>query len=395
MKQTLLAAALGLGMAAAAAAQQPFQAAGDPALNFDYRQVAVAEGLEHPWSIAWLPDGTALVTERPGRLRAIRNGRLDPTPIAGTPEVLVAAERGLIFQSGLFEVSPHPNFAQNRQLYLTYAHGTQQENRLRLARGTFDGQRITDLRVIFEVSQPKPEFQHYGGRILWLPDGTMLLSVGDGGNPPVAVGGGLSRLQSQRTDSHIGKILRLRDDGTAPPDNPFVGQGAARPEVYSIGHRHIQGLARHPDGRIFASEHGPLGGDELNLIRPGANYGWPAVGWGRDYAGAAAVGTGQRSAPGMVDPVLVWYPSVIGASGLMVYSGDRFPNWRGNIFAGGLATQDVRRTVLNPDGTVATHESMRIGQRVRDVRQGPDGLVYVLTDEIHGRVFRLEPAQGS
>jgi glucose/arabinose dehydrogenase len=395
MRQTLLAAALGLGLVAGAQAQQTFQAAGDPALNFDYRQVAVAEGLEHPWSIAWLPDGTALVTERPGRLRAIRNGRLDPTPIAGTPEVLVAAERGLIFQSGLFEVSPHPDFARNRQLYLTYAHGTQQENRLRLARGTFDGQRITDLRVIFEVSQPKPEFQHYGGRILWLPDGTLLLSVGDGGNPPVAVDGGLSRLQSQRPESHIGKILRLRDDGTAPPDNPFVGQAGARPEVYSIGHRHIQGLARHPDGRIFASEHGPLGGDELNLIRPGANYGWPVVGWGRDYAGAAPVGTGQRSAPGMVDPVLVWYPSVIGASGLMIYSGDRFPNWRGNIFAGGLATQDIRRTVLNPDGTVATHESMRIGQRVRDVRQGPDGLVYVLTDEIHGRVFRLEPAQGS
>jgi glucose/arabinose dehydrogenase len=249
--------------------------------------------------------------------------------------------------------------------------------------------------VIFEVSQPKPEFQHYGGRILWLPDGTLLLSVGDGGNPPVAVDGGLSRLQAQRPESHIGKILRLRDDGTAPPDNPFVGRAGARPEVYSIGHRHIQGLARHPDGRIFATEHGPLGGDELNLIRPGANYGWPAVGWGRDYAGAAPVGTGQRSAPGMVDPVLVWYPSVIGASGLMIYSGDRFPAWRGNIFAGGLATQDIRRTVLNPDGTVAQHESMRIGQRVRDVRQGPDGLVYVLTDEIHGRVFRLEPAQGS
>ena len=395
MRKLLLAAVLGLGVTAGAGAQQTFQAAGDPALNFDYRQVAVAEGLEHPWSIAWLPDGTMLVTERPGRLRAIRNGRLDPTPIAGTPEVLVAAERGLIFQSGLFEVSPHPNFAQNRQLYLTYAHGTQQENRLRLARGTFDGQRITDLRVIFEVSQPKPEFQHYGGRILWLPDGTLLLSVGDGGNPPVAIEGGLSRLQAQRPESHIGKILRLRDDGTAPPDNPFVGRAGARPEVYSLGHRHIQGLARHPDGRIFASEHGPLGGDELNLIRPGANYGWPVVGWGRDYAGAAPVGTGQRSAPNMVDPVLVWYPSVIGASGLMIYSGDRFPNWRGNIFAGGLATQDIRRTVLNADGTVATHESMRIGQRVRDVRQGPDGLVYVLTDEIHGRVFRLEPAQGS
>lgn len=393
-----LAAALLAGTSPLAQAQTPtaqaptFQAAGDPLLNFDYRQVAVAEGLEHPWSIAWLPDGTALVTERPGRLRAIRNGRLDPTPIAGTPPVLVAAERGLIFQSGLFEVSPHPNFAQNRLLYITYAHGTQADNRLRLARATFDGQRLSNLQVLFEVSQGKPEFQHYGGRIAWMPDGTLLLSIGDAGNPPVMVEGRLARLNAQDLNSHIGKVVRLRDDGTVPPDNPYVGRQGAKPEVFSIGHRHIQGLAVHPDGRIFATEHGPLGGDELNLIRPGANYGWPVVTWGRDYAGAAQVGTGQRSAPGMIDPVLVWYPSVIGASGLMVYTGDKFPNWRGNIFAGGLATQDIRRVVVNSDNVVTSHESMRIGQRVRDVRQGPDGFVYVLTDEIHGRVFRLEPA---
>lgn len=389
----LLAGTSPVALAQGQTAQPPtFQAAGDPLLNFDYRQVAVAEGLEHPWSIAWLPDGTALVTERPGRLRAIRNGRLDPTPIAGTPPVLVAAERGLIFQSGLFEVSPHPNFAQNRLLYLTYAHGTQADNRLRLARATFDGQRLSNLQVLFEVSQGKPEFQHYGGRIAWMPDGTLLLSVGDAGNPPVMVEGRLARLNAQDLNSHIGKVVRLRDDGTVPPDNPYVGRQGVKPEVFSIGHRHIQGLAVHPDGRIFATEHGPLGGDELNLIRPGANYGWPVVTWGRDYAGAAQVGTGQRSAPGMIDPVLVWYPSVIGASGLMVYSGDKFPNWRGNIFAGGLATQDIRRIVVNSDNVVTSHESMRIGQRVRDVRQGPDGFVYVLTDEIHGRVFRLEPA---
>lgn len=392
MQRVISCAAVAAVLAAGAAvANEPYQAAGDPELNLGYRQVTVAEGLEHPWSIAWLPDGTALVTERPGRLRAIRNGRLDPTPIAGTPEVLVAAERGLVFQAGLFEVSPHPRFAENRLLYLTYAHGTPQANRLRLARATFDGQRLSDLRVIFEVSQAKPEFQHYGGRIQWLPDGTLLLSVGDGGNPPVAIEGALVRLQAQKLDSHIGKILRLRDDGSAPPDNPFVGRADARPEVYSYGHRHIQGLARAPDGRIFATEHGPLGGDELNLIRPGGNYGWPVVSWGRDYVRAAPVGTGQRSAPDMLDPVLVWYPSVIGASGLMVYTGDRFPDWRGSIFAGGLATQDVRRTVLDADGKVIKHESLRIGQRVRDVRQGPDGFIYVLTDEIHGRVFRLEP----
>ncbi|MFQ3622919.1 MAG: PQQ-dependent sugar dehydrogenase [Acetobacteraceae bacterium] len=359
-------------------------------MNLNYRQVAVAEGLEHPWSIAWLPDGTALVTERPGRLRAIRNGRLDPTPIAGVPPVLVAPERGLVFQAGLFEISPHPRFAENRLVYLTYAHGTAQDNRLRLARATFDGQRLNDLRVIFEVSQGKPEYQHYGGRIAWLPDGTLLLSVGDGGNPPVEIEGALVREQSQKLSSHIGKILRLRDDGTLAPGNPFAGQPGARPEIFSIGHRHIQGLAVAPNGTIWATEHGPLGGDELNLIRPGGNYGWPVVSWGIDYVGTP-VGTGQRSAPGMIDPVLVWYPSVIGASGLMVYTGDRFPDWRGNVFAGGLATQDVRRTVLDAEGKVVRHESLRIGQRVRDVRQGPDGLIYVLTDEIHGRVFRLEP----
>jgi glucose/arabinose dehydrogenase len=397
MKRILAGAALAACLAfAAPAGAEPYQAAGDPALNLNYRQVAVAEGLEHPWSIAWLPDNTMLVTERPGRLRMIRDGRLVAQPVAGVPPVLVAPERGLVYQAGLFEVSPHPNFAQNRLIYLTYAHGTEQENRLRLARATFDGNALTNLQVIFEVSQTKTDFQHYGGKILWLQDGTLLLSVGDGGNPPVMIGGELARLNAQRLNSHIGKIVRLRDDGSVPPDNPFVGRQDARPEVFSIGHRHVQGLAQHPDGRIFATEHGPLGGDELNLIRPGADYGWPSVGWGRDYVGATPVGTGQRSAPGMVDPVLVWYPSVIGASGLMVYNGDRFPDWRGSIFAGGLATQDIRRTVLGPDGRVTGHESLRIGQRVREVRQGPDGNIYVLTDEIHGRVFRLEPLrQGS
>ena len=370
---------------------EPYQAAGDPPLNLNYQQVMVAEGLEHPWSMAWLPDGTALVTERPGRLRIIRDGRLDPTPVGGVPPVLVAPERGLVYQAGLFEVSPHPNFAQNRLLYLSYAHGTATDNRLRLARATFDGRTLSNLQVIFETSQGKPDFQHYGGKILWLPDNTLLLSVGDGGNPPVAIAGELSRLNAQRVESHIGKVLRLRDDGTAPPDNPFVSRQGARGEVYSLGHRHIQGLARHPDGRIFATEHGPLGGDELNLIQPGANYGWPNVGWGRDYVGGTSIGTGQRSAPGMVDPLLVWFPSVIGASGLAVYTGDRFPEWRGSLLAGGLATQDVRRTVVDAQGRVTHHESLRIGQRVRDVRQGPDGLIYVLTDEIHGRIFRLEP----
>jgi glucose/arabinose dehydrogenase len=386
------------GLAAPALAQQAaqtvptqtFQAAGDPALNLSYNQVAVAEGLEHPWSIAFLPDGTALVTERPGRLRILRNNRLEAQPVAGTPQVLVAPQRGLVFQSGLFEVSPHPNFAQNRQLYLSYAHGTAQANRLRVGRGTLEGNELRNFQVIFEVSQTKPDFQHYGGKILWLPDNTMLVSIGDGGNPPVETDGRLVRLFAQDLNSHFGKIIRIRDDGTVPPDNPFAGRANVRQEIFSLGHRHVQGLARHPDGRIFATEHGPLGGDELNLIRPGVNYGWPEVGWGRDYVGAAPIGRNARSAEGFQDPVLVWYPSVIGASGLAVYEGQRFPAWRGSILAGGLATQDIRRITIGADGRVAGHESLRIGQRVREVRVGPDGFVYALTDEIHGRVFRLE-----
>jgi len=378
-------------LAVGAAQAETFQAGGDTPVNPAHRQVIVSEGLEHPWSIAWLPDGTMLVTERPGRLRAIRNGLLNPTPISGTPPVLVVTDPATPSQAGLFEVSPHPNFAQNRLLYLTYAHGTRNDNRLRLARATFDGRELTDLQVLWEASQGKPNFQHYGGRILWLPDGTLLVSVGDGGNPPVVIDGGLARLQAQRVESTIGKIIRLRVDGTPAPDNPFIGRAVARPEVFTIGHRNIQGLARHPDGRVFATEHGPLGGDELNLIRPGQNYGWPVVGWGRDYAGGTPIGTGQRSQAGLVDPVLVHYPKVIGASGLMVYTGDQFPEWRGSILAGGLVTLDVRRTVLGADGQVTLHESLRIGQRVRDVRQGPDGFIYVLTDETLGRVLRLQP----
>jgi aldose sugar dehydrogenase len=387
----LLAATFLAGHAGWASAQ-PFQAAGDPALNLNYKQITVAEGLEHPWCIAWLPDGTALVTERPGRLRAIRSGRLDPTPISGAPQVLVAPERGLVYQAGLFEVLPHPDFARNRLLYLTYAVGTPTDNRLRLARATLDGNALTNLQVLWENAQGKPEYQHYGGRLLWLPDGTLLVGVGDGGNPPVAVNGQLVRLGAQGADNHFGKTVRLNADGTPAAGNPFAGQPGARADVFSIGHRHIQGLALGSNGQIFATEHGPLGGDELNMVRPGANYGWPVVTWGRDYVGAAPIGSGQRSAPGMVDPILVWFPSVIGASGLMIYTGDRFPEWRGSLFAGGLATQDLRRVALDGDGKVAAHESLRIGQRVRDVRQGPDGLIYVLTDEIHGRVFRLEPS---
>lgn len=384
--------ALGLAGARAQAPQPaPFMVNEDPALNVSYNLNAVAEGLEFPYCMTWLPDGAMLVTERVGRLRVIRDGRLEQAPVGGAPQALVAPSQGLVFQAGLFDVSPHPQFAQNRTLYLTYAHGTEQANTLRLARASFDGRQLTNLQVIYENPQPKPEYQHYGGRIAWLPDGTMLLTVGDGGNPPVRVGDGLVRNLAQNPGSHFGKILRMRDDGTAPPDNPFVNQAGADPRVFSIGHRHPQGVIHDPIRNvIWAHEHGALGGDELNQIRPGANYGWPVVTYSKDYVGATQISP-DNARPGMENPRLVWTRTVA-PSGLFVYTGDRFPAWRGSLFSGSLAYQDVRRTMVDAQGAITGHESLRIGQRVRDVRQGPDGFIYVTTDERWGRVFQMTPA---
>jgi aldose sugar dehydrogenase len=348
-----------------------------------FKQTTVIEGLERPWSMAWLPDGTMLVTEKAGRLRVVRNGKLEPTPITGVPTVMSSG------QGGLMDVSLHPQFAQNRQIYLTYAQGDPNANRTRLARATFDGKALRDLRVIFEVSQVKSGTQHFGSRIVWLPDNTMLLAIGDGGNPPVQLAGDLIRKQAQNLRSHLGKIVRLNDDGSAPRDNPFVNKSDANPAVWSYGHRNIQGLTFDPTTkRVWATEHGARGGDELNQVEAGKNYGWPIVTHSREYSGGEI--SQVRSRPGMVDPKVVWTPATA-PSGLAFYTGDRFPNWRGDLFAGGLVSQDVRRIDLDQAGNVRGQEEIRIGQRVRDVRQGPDGLLYILTDESNGRLIRLDP----
>jgi glucose/arabinose dehydrogenase len=331
-----------------------------------------------------LPDKTTvLITERPGRLRIVRNGTLDPTAIAGVPAVFAEG------QGGLMDVSLHPRFAENRWIYLTYAHGTGQANRTRLARATFDGKSLSDLRVIFEVSQTKNDTQHFGSRIVWLPDGTMLMAIGDGGNPPVQLDGDLIRKQAQNLRSRLGKIVRLNDDGSVPRDNPFKPSDKNDPAVWSYGHRNIQGLTLDPaTGQIWATEHGSKGGDELNLVRAGKNYGWPIVTYSREYFGPEI--TTERSRPGMEDPKVVWNQS-IAPSGLAFYSGDRFPAWKGDLFAGGLVSQDVRHIDLDATGKVVNQQSINIGQRVRDVRQGPDGLLYILTDAQDGKLIRLEP----
>lgn len=372
--------------AAPSTAPTKAQPANQTAAAPNFRQATVLTGLEHPWSLAWLPDGAMLITERPGRLRIARNGVLDPTPIAGVPPVLAAG------QGGLMEVSLHPRFAENRLVYLTYSYGTGSANRTRLARARLDGKTLRDVQVIFEVAQSKSGTQHFGSRIVWLPDGTMLLAIGDGGNPPISLNGELIRRQAQNLRSHLGKIVRLNDDGSVPRDNPFAKPGQSTPAIWSYGHRNIQGLVfDSTTQRVWATEHGSRGGDEVNLIQAGQNYGWPVVTHGREYSGGEI--SQERSRPGMIDPKVVWTPS-IAPSGLAIYTGDRFPQWKGDLFAGALVFQEVRRIDLDPSGKVLGQQAIPIGQRVRDVRQGPDGLLYVLTDSPKGRLIRFDPVGG-
>lgn len=381
---TCIAIGLFAVMSAGCGAQTgPAPISGDVPEAKGWRTEVVSGDLSHPWSITWLPDGAALVTERSGRLRWIRDGELDPRPIAGLPPVLAHG------QGGLLDVSLHPDFSQNQLVYLTLAIGTPEANRTALARGRLDGYTLQDTKVIFENADPKSGGQHFGSRMVWLPDKTLLMSVGDGGNPPVSFEGENIRNQAQNPGTHFGAVLRLKDDGTPPPDNPFASQPGARPEIWSIGHRNIQGMTRDPlSGRIWANEHASRGGDELNVIQGGNNYGWPEVTYSYEYWGPRI--SDETSRPGIADPKLVWTPS-IAPSGLTVYTGDVYPEWQGNLFSGALKFQQIRRLVL--EGTeVIGEEKLTIGQRVRDVRQGPDGYLYVLTDEDAGALLRILPS---
>lgn len=352
-----------------------------------FRRVTLLDGLEHPWAVAWLPNGDLLITERPGRLRLVSAGQLQAAPVPGVPDVFAEG------QGGLLDILLHPDFADNRRVFFTYAHGSDEANRTRVARATFTGATLSDWQVIFEVATAKSGGQHFGARLLWLPDGTLLVSIGDGGNPPVRLDGDWIRKQSQNKASHLGKIVRIGDDGAIPADNPFVGDPEADPAVWSYGHRNIQGLAFDPlREAVWASEHGARGGDELNRLRAGGNFGWPAATYSREYVGGLRI-SAHTSKPGMEDPLVVWMEA-IAPSGLAVYTGRHFTRWRGDLFVGGLRSEDIRRIDLDADGRVLGQTALPIGQRVRDVRQGPDGLLYVLTDEPDGRLIRLEPSEG-
>lgn len=368
-------------LTAAAGPQGPLTPSGDVPEATGWRLTTVVAGLRHPWAIAWLPDGAALITERPGRLRVLRDGRLEPKPVDGVPAVFASG------QGGLLDVALHPGFATNRLVYLTFAEGREQANRTALARGRLDGDRLRDVAVIFRNPDFKADGQHFGSRLLWLPDGSLLMSIGDGGNPPVAFDGAEIRRQAQNPGTLFGKIVRLREDGTPWPGNPWAGEAGARAELHSIGHRNIQGLTLDAAGRVWANEHGARGGDELNLILAGGNYGWPEVTYSMEYWGPRI--SDQTSRTDVSDPVLIWTPSKA-PSGLAFYTGPEFPHWRGSLFSGALRFREIRRLTL--DGLrVVGEEKLSIGKRVRDVRQGPDGGLYVLTDESDGALLRIVP----
>jgi glucose/arabinose dehydrogenase len=351
------------------------------------RVVAVATGLSHPWGLAFLPDGDMLVTERLGQLRRIRHGVLDPQPIAGMPTVHT------VLVAGLMDVALHPRFAENGWVYFTYSKAGARGSTTALGRGKLEGMTLTGVRDVFVAEgwapiEPRLRNGSYGSRIVFAPDGTLFMSVGDR-QESVAVKDGR---RAQDLADHAGKVVRLRDDGSAPPDNPFVGKAGVLPEIYSYGHRNPEGLAIHPvTGALWENEHGPFGGDELNVILPGRNYGWPLVTYGREYSGDF-VQTGHKQA-GMEEPLVYWVPS-IGVSGITFYTSDRFPTWKGSVFVGGMdSSRRIDRLVFNDKGLPTRRESLltELKQRIRDVRQGPDGHLYVLTDEDAGALLRIEP----
>ncbi len=339
----------------------------------------VTGGLEHPWGMAFLPDGRILVTERPGRLRLIEaDGTLDPSPLEGVP---TAFARG---QGGLLDVALHPDFASNRLVYLSFSLLDGRRAVTAVARGVLDEDGLTGTEVIFVSNGQTSHTRHFGSRLAFDADGRLWVTHGDRGERDLA----------QDPGSHAGSVLRLTADGGVPEDNPFVGQADAMPEIYSIGHRNPQGVAIHPStGAIWIHEHGPRGGDEVNILEAGANYGWPVVSQGREYASGRAVGTSE--APGMRPAIHVWDPS-IAPSGMAFYDGEAFPEWQGDLFLGALAYQLLARLEL--DGNTVVHEERLLEDelgRIRDVKVGPEGYLYLLTDQDDGGLFRLVPASPS
>ena len=341
-----------------------------------FTMVKLVERLEHPWSIAWLPDGRMLVTERAGRLRIVsKDFKLDPKPIEGLPKIVVGG------QGGLFDVVLHPAYKENGWIYISYSGAGEGGHGTELMRAKLDGHRLTDQQILFKLQPKSGTGFHFGGRIVFDGKGHVFLTLGDRGD----------QQRAQRLDDHAGSVIRLNEDGSVPKDNPFAGRKDAKPEKFTYGNRNMQGAALHPKtGELWTHEHGPQGGDEVNVMRAGRNYGWPVITYGVNYGTGTRIGEGTRKT-GIEPPLHYWVPS-IAPSGMAFYDGDKFPGWRGNILVGSLKDEMFVRLELDGE-KVAKEERMLKGTigRVRDVRVGPDGHVYLLTDDRRGALVRLEP----
>jgi glucose/arabinose dehydrogenase len=341
-----------------------------------FRVVKVVDGLERPWSVAFLPDGRMLVTEKAGTLRVVRGGKLEPKPVGGMPEVTVHG------QGGLHDVVLHPQFEKNQLVYLAYAARGSDGVGTELARGRLAGDRLENVQVLFRQSPKGSTGNHFGGRIVFDRAGFVYLTLGDRGEMP----------RAQRPGDHAGSVIRLHDDGTVPKDNPFAGKAGWKPEKFTLGNRNIQGAALHPKtGELWAHEHGPQGGDEVNVIRAGRNYGWPVITYGVNYGLGTKIGEGLTKKEGMEQPLHFWVPS-IAPSGMAFYAGDKFPKWQGDVFVGALRDQMLVRLRFDGEKKVKEERLLKgaVG-RIRDVRAGPDGYLYLL-DESAGALLRLEPA---
>jgi len=339
-----------------------------------FQVTTLAEGLEYPWGLAFLPNGDFLITERPGQLRLFRNGALQDGRIPGAPR---AADNG---QGGLLDVLPHPKFEENNWIYLSYSGGEGKSLGTKVARARLVDDRLVDLQTIVEVEPESSGGRHFGSRLAFGPDGMLYITTGDRGSPD----------RSQDLSDMAGSVLRVTEGGKVPPDNPFVGRDGVAPEIFSYGHRNPQGLTVHPEsGRLWSVEHGPRGGDEANVLTAGANYGWPVITYGRSYAGFR-IGEGFAK-EGMVQPATYWVPS-ISPSGMAFYDGSDFPAWEGNLFVGALSGQVLVRLELEGDKVTGEERLLKdLDERIRDVRMGPDGKLYLLTDSPDGALLRLDP----
>jgi aldose sugar dehydrogenase len=341
-----------------------------------FRIVPLVEGLEYPWGLAFLPDGRMLITERPGRLRVIKDGKLEARPVAGVPAIAAFG------QGGLLDVAPHPRFSENSVVYLSYVARGEGGVGTEVARGRLAPDRLENIEVIFRMQPKSGGGRHFGSRLVFDRDGYLFITLGDRGDQD----------RAQRSDDHAGSVIRVHDDGRVPKDNPFVGKAGWKPEKYTLGNRNMQGAALHPTtGMLWTHEHGPQGGDEVNVIRAGVNYGWPVITYGVEYGIGTKIGEGTHK-PGMAQPLHYWVPS-IAPSGMAFYSGDKFPRWRGDLFIGALRDQMLVRLKLDGEKVVKEERMLKgtLG-RIRDVRSGPDGLLYLLTDSPTGALLRLEPA---